>query len=197
MFWSRAAVSVFLVLHVVLAQPRPRVAAIPSPATDRQIALRWLRAMTLREEVAQLIIMPFYGDSPGTQTRAYRQFAQAVRDLRIGGFVILNRVQNGTVRTADPYRMVAFINRMQRLARIPLIVAGDFERGSSMRISGTTVFPHMMAYAAARDEEATRSLGAATAREARAMGVQWILGPVADVNNNPDNPIINTRSFGE
>src|SRR6266851_5826622 len=197
MFWSRAAVSVFLVLHVVLAQPRPRVAAIPSPATDRQIALRWLRAMTLREEVAQLIIMPFYGDSPGTQTRAYRQFAQAVRDLRIGGFVILNRVQNGTLRTADPYRMVAFVNRMQRLARIPLIVAGDFERGASMRVDNTTLFPHAMAFAAAGDPQATSYCGEITARDSRALGVQWVFFPVADVNSNPDNPIINIRSYGE
>src|SRR5260370_24692042 len=110
MFWPGAAVSVFLALHVVLAQPRPRVAAIPSPATDRQIALRWLRAMTLREEVAQLIIMPFYGDSSGTQTRAYRQFAQAVRDLRIGGVVLVHRLPNGPVRTADPYHLMAAIH---------------------------------------------------------------------------------------
>src|SRR5258708_37132810 len=114
MFWSRAAVSVFLVLHVVLAQPRPRVAAIPSPATVRQIALRWLRAMTLREEVAQLIIMPFYGDSPGTQTRAYRQFAQAVRDLRIGGVVVFHPLHKCQGRATAPHSQVDVVKPLRR-----------------------------------------------------------------------------------
>jgi beta-N-acetylhexosaminidase len=93
--------------------------------------------------------------------------------------------------------MASFLNRMQKSARLPLIVGGDFERGASMRITDTTKFPHLMAYAAAGDAAAVQRLGAATAREARAMGVQWVFAPVADVNNNPENPIINIRSFGE
>jgi beta-N-acetylhexosaminidase len=86
---------------------------------------------------------------------------------------------------------------MQRLAKTPLIVAGDFERGASMRIASTTKFPHLMAFGAAGDPELTRKLGQATARESRALGFQWVLVPDADVNSNPDNPIINIRSFGE
>jgi beta-N-acetylhexosaminidase len=93
--------------------------------------------------------------------------------------------------------MAAFFNQMQRLARVPLLVAGDFERGASMRVSGTAKFPHNMAYAAAGDPKATEFLGAETARESRALGVNWVFAPVADVNNNPDNPIINIRSFSE
>jgi beta-N-acetylhexosaminidase len=76
-------------------------------------------------------------------------------------------------------------------------VAADFERGASMRVAETTRFPHLMAFAAAGDIEGTRFLGQATAREARALGVHWVFAPVADVNNNPDNPIINIRSFGQ
>src|SRR5690348_4981105 len=86
---------------------------------------------------------------------------------------------------------------MQQLTRVPLLVGGDFERGASMRIDGTTVFPHAMAFGAAGDPALTRYEGEVTAREARAIGVHWIYYPVADVNNNPDNPIINIRSFGE
>jgi beta-N-acetylhexosaminidase len=86
---------------------------------------------------------------------------------------------------------------MQRAAKIPLIIGGDFERGASMRMSGTIKFPHNMAYAAAQDVEGTRLLGLQTAREARAMGVHWVFAPGADVNNNPDNPVINLRSYGE
>ncbi len=66
-----------------------------------------------------------------------------------------------------------------------------------MRVAETARFPYQMAFGAARDLAATRELGAATAREARAMGINWVFAPDADVNNNPDNPIINVRSFGE
>src|SRR3954464_1538377 len=85
---------------------------------------------------------------------------------------------------------------MQRLSLEPLMVGGDFERGASMRLEGTTVFPHAMAFGATGDPALSRYEGEITAREARAIGVQWIYYPVADVNNNPDNPIINIRSFG-
>jgi beta-N-acetylhexosaminidase len=93
--------------------------------------------------------------------------------------------------------MAAFLNRMQRMARVPLIVGGDFERGASMRVNDTIKYPHLMAYGAAGDPALTRALGAATAQEARALGVHWVFAPVSDVNNNPENPIINIRSFGE
>ena len=101
------------------------------------------------------------------------------------------------MQKAEPYALAAFLNRMQRLARVPLLVGGDFERGASMRVTGTTVFPHAMAFGAAGDPELSRFEGEVTAREARALGVHWVYYPVADVNNNPDNPIINIRSFGE
>ena len=77
------------------------------------------------------------------------------------------------------------------------MVGGDFERGASMRVDSTTPFPHAMAFGATFDPALTRYEGEVTAREARAIGVQWVYYPVADVNNNPDNPIINIRSFGE
>jgi len=85
----------------------------------------------------------------------------------------------------------------ERLARTPLMVGADFERGASMRVDETTVFPHAMAFDATGDPAFSRFEGEVTAREARALGVQWVYYPVADVNNNPDNPIINIRSFGE
>lgn len=160
-------------------------------------ARQWLRSLTPAERVAQLVMVPFYGDAPNPRSAAWKEYESLARDLRVGGLIVLNRVREGAVERADPYQMAAFLNRMQRLARTPLIVAGDFERGASMRMSSTVTFPHAMAYAAADDEEGARRLGRATAREARAMGVHWIFAPDADVNNNPDNPIINIRSFGE
>jgi len=153
--------------------------------------------MTPRDEVAQLIFVSFHGQSPNTRSAEYRRYARLVRELHIGG-LILNNVSNGrTIQKAEPYKVAAFLNKMQRLAAVPLLVGGDFERGASMRLEGATVFPHAMAFGAAGDPALTRYEGEVTAREARAAGVQWILYPVADVNSNPENPIINIRSFGE
>lgn len=171
------------------AQPPAKSAADP--------ARQWLRSLTPAERVAQLVMVPFYGDAPNPRSPAWKEYESLVRELRVGGLIVLNRVRDGVVERADPYQMAAFLNRMQRLARLPLIVAGDFERGASMRMTSTVPFPHAMVYAAADEEEGVRRLGRATAREARAMGVHWIFAPDADVNNNPDNPIINIRSFGE
>ncbi|MBC8166777.1 MAG: glycoside hydrolase family 3 protein, partial [Bryobacteraceae bacterium] len=143
------------------------------------------------------MVIPCFGENPATRSKAFREFTHYVRDLHVGGFVVLNRVVGGSARNAEPHAMASFLNRMQRLSAIPLIVASDFERGASMRVASTARFPHLMAYGAAHDLQLTRRLGAATAREARALGVHWVFAPDADVNNNPDNPIINTRSFGE
>jgi beta-N-acetylhexosaminidase len=153
--------------------------------------------MTARDEVAQLVFIAFHGESPNTRSREYRKFVRLIHETKIGGLV-LNNVSNGrTIQKAQPYQVAAFLNKMQRLASVPLMVGGDFERGASMRLEGTTVFPHAMAFGAAGDPSLTRYEGEVTAREARAVGVQWLYYPVADVNNNPDNPIINIRSFGE
>jgi beta-N-acetylhexosaminidase len=156
-----------------------------------------MKALTLREKVAQLIFIPFHGAAPNARSREYRQFVKLIRDARVGGMVLVNWNNGRLTDKAQPYELAAFLNRMQKLARVPLLVAGDFERGASMRVDGTTVFPQAMAFGAAGDPALTRFEGQVTAREARAIGVQWIFFPVADVNNNPDNPIINIRSFGE
>jgi len=156
-----------------------------------------MQRMTLREMVGQLVIVPFYGENPASKRREYQEYLRLVKQAGVGGLILLNRVQGGVVRNAEPFALASFLNRMQKEAKIPLIVGGDFERGSSMRVSNTAKFPHAMAYGAANDLESTRKTGAATARESRALGVHWVFAPVADVNNNPDNPIINTRSYGE
>ncbi|MBS1874138.1 MAG: hypothetical protein JSU00_13055 [Acidobacteria bacterium] len=172
------------------AQPAKTVAA---PA----LAQQWLARLSLRDRVAQLITMPCYGENPNTRSKDFRKFRHWVQDLHIGGMIVLNRVVAGSARNADPYAMAVFLNRMQRLSRLPLLISGDFERGASMRVANTTKFPHNMAYGAARAYEASRFEGAQTARESRALGVHWVFAPDADVNNNPDNPIINIRSYGE
>ncbi|GAB4369544.1 MAG: hypothetical protein OHK0021_12510 [Bryobacter sp.] len=161
-----------------------------------------MQQMTLREMVGQLVMAPFYGENPASTRKAYKDYVRLVAPpakggLGVGGLILLNRVQRGVVQRAEPYAVAAFLNRMQKLAKVPLVVGGDFERSASMRVNLPAVFPPAMAFGAVDDLALTRAFGAATARESRALGVHWVFAPVADVNNNPENPIINTRSFGE
>jgi len=153
--------------------------------------------MTLRDEVAQLIFIPFHGAAYNSRSREYYKFMRLIRDTKVGGLILVNWANGRTIQKAEPYALAAFINRMQRLTRVPLLVSADFERGASMRVDGTTVFPHAMAFGATGDPSLAAYEGEVTARESRALGVEWVFYPVADVNNNPDNPIINIRSFGE
>ena len=182
-----------LLLCWPLSAAPPKRPAARTPGTVR----RWMHTLTLRERVAQLIFIPFHGVAPHIRTREYRQFMKLVRETHVGGLVLVNWSNGRVTQKAEPYALAAFINRMQRLSKIPLLVAGDFERGASMRVDGTTVFPHAMAFGATGDPSLARYEGEITAREARALGVHWVFFPVDDVNSNPDNPIINIRSYGE
>jgi len=183
------------ILLLALALTLP--AATKPPARQSPFVRRWMKALTLREKVAQLIFIPFHGAAPNSRSREYRQFMKLVRETRVGGMVLVNWSNSRLTQKAQPYALAAFLNRMQKLSRVPLLVAGDFERGASMRVDATTVFPQAMAFGAAADPALARFEGQVTAREARAIGVHWLFFPVADVNNNPDNPIINIRSYGE
>lgn len=153
--------------------------------------------MTVREKIAQLIVIGFSGHPMNMRTREYRKFVHLVGQEQVGGLILVNVSNGRTVPKADPLEAASFINRMQKLAKIPLLVSADFERGASMRVDATTVFPHAMAFAASRDPNEARVEGEITAREARALGVHWLFFPDADVQSNPDNPIINIRSYGE
>jgi beta-N-acetylhexosaminidase len=169
----------------------------PLPFKTTVTVRRWMRPMTLRDEVAQLVFIPFNGYAPNSGSSEYRKFVRLIQQTQVGGLILVNLANGRVTQKAEPYALASFVNRLQTLARIPLMVSADFERGASMRVNGTTPFPHAMAFGATGDPELARYEGEVTAREARAMGIQWVFYPVADVNNNPDNPVINTRSFGE
>lgn len=153
--------------------------------------------MTLHDEVAQLVVIPFSGRMLNPRSREFRNYVRLAGRVGVGGLILVN-VHNGRIMPhAEPLAVASFLNKIQNAAKIPLLVSGDFERGASMRVDATTMFPHAMAFTAGRDLSAARYEGEVTAREARALGVHWVFFPVADVNNNPDNPIINIRSYGE
>jgi beta-glucosidase-like glycosyl hydrolase/CubicO group peptidase (beta-lactamase class C family) len=166
--------------------------ASPPPATPAPLS-RAVRArlakMPLEARVAQMVAVRASGLYQHPDSAESRQLQREVRDLKVGSLVVFES-EVGSLR-----RMV---DRLQALAEVPLLVSADMERGLSFRVRrGVVPLPYAMAIGATRSEEAARFSGEVTAREARALGLHWALAPVADVNNNPANPVINIRSYGE
>lgn len=127
-------------------------------------------------------------------------FLQLKDDLEryhVGGLAMTVPVRGPRLVKSRPEEAALLLNRLQAASKRPLLVAADFEVGVASRLDGATQFPQAMAFGAAGRAENARDFGRVTAQEARAVGVHWNFVPVADVNSNPDNPIINTRSFGE
>ncbi len=153
--------------------------------------------MSLEEKLGQLLMLPFHGEFTSSESAEYRELQRAVVQNHIGGFMLGARAGPLGIERGKPYATAALINLLQKTARVPLLFAADFERGTAMRLEHGTSFPHAMAIAATGRPEDAHTVGRITAAEARAVGVHWIFAPVADVNSNPDNPIINVRSFGE
>ena len=146
----------------------------PAPARPSAAVRRWMKGMTLRDQVAQLVFVSFPGAAPHVRSREYLRFVHLVRELKVGGLILINAANGRTIQHAEPYALAAFLNRVQRAAKVPLLVGADFERGASMRVAGTAAFPHAMAFGAAGDPALSRLEGELTAREARALGVQWV-----------------------
>ncbi len=197
MRFPRAALAILLSVAAIAAtKPVPKTKK-PLLTPEQRAAQSIMKSMSLRDRVAQLIIATCYGEAPATKSAEYQKYRHWVRDLHIGGLIVANRIDHGAIRNAQPHALAVFLNQMQKMSKTPLVIAADFERGASMRVTGAAQFPYNMAYGAGRDLEGAKYEGLATAREARAIGVHWIFAPVADVNNNPENPVINTRSYGE
>jgi len=182
-------------------QNTPRTPAAPSPAKLSPAAERWvahtLKKMSLDEKIGQVFAVWAYGSFLSTESPAYRELLRDVEEKHIGSFAIQTQASPLGIERSQVYPTAVLVNTLQSHAKIPLLVAADFERGTSMRVEEGTSFPHAMAVAATGRPEDAYTMGKITALEARAMGVPWIFAPDADVNSNPDNPIINTRSFGE
>lgn len=199
---TRALLALFFAFALLAQQRRTPVKAAPQKpivriSAEETAARTLLNSMTFRDRVAQLIIGTANGDVYSTESEDYKKYRHWVKDLHIGGLIVINEVEFGSARNANPYAMAVFLNQMQRLSRQPLLIGSDFERAASMRVTGGTQFPHSMAFGATGDVTASQYEGLITAREARALGVHWVFAPVADVNNNPKNPVINIRAYGE
>ena len=110
--------------------------------------------------------------------------------------VMLNNTY-GAVILGQPLELASILNRLQSVSALPLLTSSDFEWGVQMRIAGATKFPRAMAFGATGDPQLAYEAGKVVGAESRALGVHVNFAPVADVNNNPRNPVINIRSFGE
>jgi beta-N-acetylhexosaminidase len=181
------------------AQKKPPAKAQPRAASASSSA--WVEAtlkkMTVREKLGQMLMVYYFGVFTNTESAEYKELLHQVEENRVGGLI------TGTIRgplgieRGQVYPTAALTNELQSHAKIPLLVGSDFETGTSMRLDEGTSFPSPMAIAATGDPKLAYTAGKITAIEARAAGVHWIFAPDADVNDNPDNPIINIRSFGE
>ena len=167
------------------------------PPATRQWVDATLRRMTVDDKIGQLLFTTYHGTFTATDSAAYQQMLHDVNDLHAGGFILVTRVTPLGIEKSQTYPTAVLSNQLQAQSKLPLLIGADFERGSAMRLDEGTSFPTQMAIAAGGDPKDAYTMGKITALEARQAGVHWIYAPVADVNNNPGNPIINTRSFGE
>ena len=172
-------------------------AAAAADPTGARWAQRTLSHMTLEEKVGQLFMVWAKVDFWNLNGPEYLRLRDAMHKYHLGSWGITAPTESGLLVRPSPLETAAVINQLQRDSDLPLLFAADFERGLPMRLRGGTVFPHAMAFGAAVNPDYAYQFGRVSAAEARAIGVQWNFFPDADVNSNPNNPIINTRAFSE
>lgn len=167
--------------------------------SDKRWVDRTLKRLTLEEKIGQLIevrgIMDYYNaDDP-----ELKQLIADIRTYHLGAVHLTVKTDGPLLLRAEPYEAAMTTNILQREAhgKVPLIFSVDFERGPSMRLSAVEYFPHAMAFGATHNPAYAEQWGKIVAEESRSLGIAWNFFPIADVQVNPKNPIINTRSFGE
>jgi len=179
-------------------------AAISGAAISAAEAGAWadsiLRTLTLREKAAQIVWPSVYGDYTSGNSPQWQRLTTYVTGEKVGGF---------TISVGSPTEVAAKLNALQSMSRVPLLFGADLEAGAGFRarggyfipnaidLGGAVVAPPEMAIGATGDTVLAFEEGKLTAREGRALGIHIAYAPVLDVNNNPANPVINTRSYGE
>jgi beta-N-acetylhexosaminidase len=147
-----------------------------------------LSSLSVRDKIAQLVMPWVSGTYAAFDDNAFERMQNWVDSLHVGGLL---------VSIGSPFDVAAKLNRLQERSPLPLLVASDLEAGTAIRLNGGTPFPPNMGIAATGSDTDAYEVGRITALEGRAVGIHLAFAPVADVNNNPANPIINVRSFGE
>jgi beta-N-acetylhexosaminidase len=160
-------------------------------------AQKTLKKLTLEEKIGQMLLVWSRAEFLNVNSPQYLYLRDVMRKYHLGSFGMTVWTDGPFLLRNQPYEAAMMLNQLQRDSELPLLIGADFERGLSMRLHGTTVFPHAMAFGADGSLADAEAFGRITGQEARAIGVQWNFFPDADVNSNPANPIINTRAFGE
>ena len=171
-----------------------------SPLSDNAWADSVLATMPLRDKAAQMIWPWILGDYTATDNAAWTRVERMIREQKLGGAII---------SVGGPIDIAVKTNALQRAASVPLLIGADLETGAAFRarggyfipnaidLGGATAFPYQMGLGATRDTALAYQMGRVTALEGRALGIHMAFAPVLDVNNNPKNPVIAARSFGE
>lgn len=153
----------------------------------REVKLK-LSSLTLREKIAQMVISRTFGENYDDSSAEFKKLEKLCKQTKVGGFIFFKGTASG---------YAGLSNKLQNLSETPLLLSADFERGTGMRVTDGTLFPNNMAIGATNNPELAYKMGLIIAAESKSIGIFQDYAPVCDVNNNPDNPIINVRSFGE
>ena len=187
-FHSLLTAFLLFLLHLsLLGAPGNDDSNLAGPKKDAWVE-RILKQMNIEEKVAQMVFARAESGYLSRDDERWIYLERMVRERKIGGFVFF---------AGDVYEYAVQANKLQSLSKIPLLIAADFEFGAAMRVRRATLFPRAMLVGATRNPQHAYEIGKITAREAKALGVHQVYGPVVDVNNNPKNPVINTRAFGD
>ncbi len=196
----RTLLTIVLILGLTLPSFAKTKHTAPAPVNATQgdrWAAKTLRSLTVEEKIGQVFMIWCRASFLNVESPEYLEWLEAMRKYHVGSFAMSVHVDGPFLLRTGPYEAAELLNRLQKESKLPLLFAADFERGVTTRLTGTTNFPHAMAFGADGSMEDAEAFGRITAQEARAIGVHWNFFPDADVNSNPANPIINTRSFGE
>jgi beta-N-acetylhexosaminidase len=190
-----------LLLPMLASAGNKPVYQTPTPVhidkSGEQWAQKTLKKMTLEQKVGQLFMVWSRAQFLNVNDPQFLAWRTDLQKYHLGGFGLTVDYEDGFLYKNEPLEAALVTNSLQKDAEIPLLFAADFERGLGMRLNEVTSFPHAMAFGATNYPEFARRAGRITAMEARAIGVQWNWFPDVDVNSNPNNPVINTRSYGE
>ena len=195
-----ASLLVFALLLTAISSAKDKYQR-PGPIRETHDGDKWaektLRKLSVEEKIGQVFMIWCRASFLNVENPEYLQLLDAMQKYHVGSFAMTVHVDGPYLLRSEPYEAAELLNRLQHESKLPLLFAADFERGVSMRLMGTTVFPHAMAFGGDGKAEDAETFGRISAEEARAIGIHWNFFPDADVNSNPVNPIINTRSFGE
>ena len=176
----------FRLARITYKDPSPKVFYYYTSDIDDVDSI--LNDLSLEEKIGQLFMIRASGVFLSEEDENYQELKEMIKQYHVGGIMF----GKGHV-----YAQALTTHKIQALSKIPLWIAQDMEYGAAMRVSGGSWFPPAMAIASTGNPEYAYIVGKITAREAKALGVNQIFGPVLDINNNPNNPIINVRSYSE